>query len=142
MTVEAGAALRREGPRTDPTGHPRLLLIDDDEMVLRAITRMLRHDAAVCGCTGPEAAEAALDGGAHFDLLLTDLGLGVESGVDVLERLSARFSAQVPRVGVFSGRPPTPEERARLLALPQPAIIVLKPAGRAALVAALAGGLS
>jgi hypothetical protein len=42
---------------------------------------------------------------------------------------------------VFSGRPPTPEERARLLALPQPSIIVLKPAGRAALVAALSGGL-
>lgn len=118
---------------------PRLLLIDDDEMVLRAITRMLRHDAAVCACTGPAAAEAALDTGDHFDLLLTDLGLGAESGVDVLERLAVRFGPRLPRAGVFSGRPPTDEEQRRLDALPLPVVIVQKPAGRAVLMAAIAG---
>ncbi|MBL8613976.1 MAG: response regulator [Deltaproteobacteria bacterium] len=125
-------------PPCAPDPRPRLLLIDDDEMVLRAITRLLRHDAAVCACAGPEAAEAALDTGDHFDLLLTDLGLGAESGVDVLERLTHRFGPQLPRAGVFSGRAPTDDERRRLDALPLPVVIVQKPAGRAVLVAALA----
>ncbi len=129
-------------PPTPPTGaadpRPRLLLIDDDEMVLRAITRMLRHDAAICACTGGAAAEAALDAGDHFDLLLTDLGLGAESGVEVLERLALRFGPQLPRAGVFSGRRPTDDEQRRLDALPLPVVIVQKPAGRAVLVAALA----
>ncbi len=126
-------------PEQTPDPRPRLLLIDDDEMVLRAITRMLRHDAAVFPCTGHAAAEAALSTGDRFDLLLTDLGLGIESGVDVLERLAHRFGPQLPRAGVFSGRPPTDDEQRRLDALPLPVVIVQKPAGRAVLVAALTG---
>ena len=70
----------------------RLLLVEDDPMIGDAVLRVLRaaHYAADWVKDG-EMADAALRG-ENYDLVLLDLGLPRQSGLDVLRALRARKS--------------------------------------------------
>lgn len=70
----------------------RLLLVEDDPMIGDAVLRVLRagHYAADWVKDG-EMADAALRAD-HYDLVLLDLGLPRQSGLDVLRKLRARKS--------------------------------------------------
>ena len=68
----------------------RVLVIDDDEQILKAIRMFLRHEGleATCCATGTDGLAAA-DAGT-FDLVLLDLDLPDLDGFGVLERLRSR----------------------------------------------------
>ena len=76
----------------------RVLVVDDDPQILRALRISLRqYDVATAG-TGRAALDAAAD--AHLDLVVLDLGLPDMASVDVIRSL--RTWTQVPIV-ILSG---------------------------------------
>lgn len=76
----------------------RLLLVDDDSNLLRALTRGLqRRDFAVTEFTDPEEALAAVEAGGSFDVLITDQSMPKLSGVE-LARAIRRSNPTLPIV--------------------------------------------
>lgn len=69
----------------------RVLVIDDDEQILKALAMFLRHEGmdATCCSTGAQGL-AASEGRGPFDLVLLDLDLPDTDGFAVLERLRSR----------------------------------------------------
>lgn len=68
---------------------PRLLLVDDDPIVLRAIRRLLtgwRPGWAIDIAESAEAAFLLLEGNA-YDVAVTDLHMPVHDGIELLRRL-------------------------------------------------------
>jgi DNA-binding NtrC family response regulator len=71
---------------------PRLLLVDDDQHVLRAFEREFRRVYDVCTCTsGPAALEVLA--GREVEVLITDFSMPVMSGIELLEKVLARHPA-------------------------------------------------
>ena len=74
-------------PELKPISGLRILLVDDHEDTLRVMARLLKgleHD--VTTATGISGALAAAQA-AEFDLLISDVGLGEESGLDLMREL-------------------------------------------------------
>jgi CheY-like chemotaxis protein len=68
----------------------RLLLIDDSELVLRAMRRLLRRDyIIVTAANGLEALEL-IQSGERFDVILCDVAMPVMNGVEFYKELLAR----------------------------------------------------
>ena len=68
----------------------RILLVDDHEDTLRVMSRLLKglsHEVTTASSIEPALAAAATK---KFDLIISDLGLGVESGRDLMRELLKR----------------------------------------------------
>ncbi len=80
----------------------RILVVDDEPLILRAMTRSLRSldGEVVCVETLDEGLKALAS--ARFDLIITDIGLGEDSGLDVA-RAAARMHP-TPTVIAMSGQ--------------------------------------
>lgn len=77
-----------------------ILLIDDHALVVSGIAGLLRdHGHAVVTARDLAEARVALTGG-DFDLLLLDINLGAESGLDLLEAGEDKLP---PRIVLLSG---------------------------------------
>ncbi|MBI2394196.1 MAG: PAS domain S-box protein [Deltaproteobacteria bacterium] len=79
-----------------PIGQPafarpgiRLLLVDDEPMVLRALAMMLQPEFDVVTAGGAAAARAELSHDARFDAVVCDLMMPGESGMELFEWLRA-----------------------------------------------------
>jgi signal transduction histidine kinase/ActR/RegA family two-component response regulator len=93
-----------------PATRCRLLVVDDDALVSRTLTRLLKgHDIEVA-CSGQEALER-LEADRDFDLVLCDLMMPGLTGMDVFEEIERRYPAIANRVVFISGGGLT--ERAR-----------------------------
>jgi signal transduction histidine kinase/CheY-like chemotaxis protein len=78
----------------------RILLVDDDPLLLRSLRDALELDehevvTAEGGQAGIDAFADAANGGAHFDAVITDLGMPYVDGRKVATRIR-QLSAQVP----------------------------------------------
>lgn len=68
----------------------RVLLVEDHEDTLRMLRRLLEHSGfVVTGADSIKAALACVEAQA-FDILVSDIGLGEESGYDLLREIRAR----------------------------------------------------
>jgi CheY-like chemotaxis protein len=77
-------------PTSGPTTRaPRILLVDDDPLILRAMQRLLRRDRSgwKVECAESGAGALALLRGRSFDVVVTDLHMPKVGGVEVLRRL-------------------------------------------------------
>ena len=84
------------------TVRPRVLVVDDEELLLRSLTRMLtRAGYDVVARSTFASAAAALRDPPPVAVVLTDLRLGSESGLDLIR--IARELVPPPGVIVFSG---------------------------------------
>jgi CheY-like chemotaxis protein len=75
----------------------RILLVDDDALILRALSRMLRHHAVSTAKGGAEAL-FLIRGGHVFDAILCDLhmpGMNGRAFFDQLEGLLPELAARV-----------------------------------------------
>jgi CheY-like chemotaxis protein len=81
----------------------RILLVDDDSAVRRALTRVLRRDADLAEAASAEEALAQLEGGLVVDLVLSDYHMDEMTGLDLYTRIEERFGASAPRVVLMSG---------------------------------------
>jgi signal transduction histidine kinase len=89
----------------------RILAVDDEPTVLRALQRLLeRHHDVVAVGSGKEALELAPAGA--FDVLLCDLAMPDMSGVEVAERVAAAVPALAERTVFLTGGAFTPSARA------------------------------
>ncbi len=97
---EPGADAVAEPARAPPRG--RILVVDDEEIVLRAIRRSLRPHDVVCVLSAREAL-ALLDAGQTFDLILSDLVMQQMTGIDFYEALLRNHPEMTQKVVFLSG---------------------------------------
>jgi CheY-like chemotaxis protein len=102
----------------------RVLVVDDDALVARAMARHLRgHDVRVCA--GGREALALLEEGERYDLFLCDLMMPDLTGIDVfhtVERLYPEIASDVVFMtgGTFTERAQTFREQSRNAFLEKP----------------------
>ncbi|MET0412227.1 MAG: response regulator [Polyangiaceae bacterium] len=109
-------------------GRLRLLLIDDEPLVLRALRRMLSEHAVVIANGGNEALEK-LAGRADYDLIFCDLMMPEMDGTEVHDAIKRRFPQLLARFVFFTGGALTSRTRAFIEQSTQP--LVHKPMTRA-----------
>jgi CheY-like chemotaxis protein len=121
-------APRPSGAARGAAGRLRLLLIDDEPLVLRALRRMLSEHAVVIANGGNEALEK-LAGRSDYDLILCDLMMPEMDGTEVHEAIKRRFPQLLDRLVFFTGGALTSRTRAFIEQSHQP--LVHKPLTRA-----------
>jgi two-component system cell cycle sensor histidine kinase/response regulator CckA len=114
-------------PRTElasrERGRGRILAIDDEEMLLRAITRVLEDDGhSVVGCKRAQDALAMIEGGAQFEVILCDLMMPQMTGTEFYEALLAMRPDLASRVVFVTGGASSAKVQAFLDAVPNPQI--------------------
>lgn len=107
-------AAKRLEPGAPPTPQRRLLIIDDEQVLLFGYSRALRSGFEVhTACSGAEAL-ALLERDPAFDLVLCDLALGDMDGADVHESLTRTHPGLAARM-VFCSGGATPGKAARFV---------------------------
>jgi nitrogen-specific signal transduction histidine kinase len=114
----------------------RLLAVDDEPAVLRALERVLREHAEVHAVGSVDEAEALLRRDERFDAVLLDVMLPGRSGVELLQALQRTHPDLARRVVMMTGGALSPEAAALLDALGD--AVLQKPFTRATLLDALA----
>ena len=97
----------------------RVLVIDDEPAILRAMLRVL-HDHEVVCVGRAEAALAEIASGAQFDVILTDVMMPGMTGVDLFDTLRTSHAALAARVIFMTGGVPDPAIAHALDAIPNP----------------------
>jgi two-component system cell cycle sensor histidine kinase/response regulator CckA len=105
LTEPPSASAEGAGNRASAAGVPRgkVLVIDDEEMLRRALARTLGREHTVTLAASGAAAMALIDEGQRFDLILCDLMMDGMDGLDFHETLSHRYPEQASRIIVMSG---------------------------------------
>jgi two-component system cell cycle sensor histidine kinase/response regulator CckA len=80
----------------------RILLVDDEPSVVRALQRALREHELVVAFSGAEAIEV-LDSGQQFDLIFCDLMMAQLSGMEVFDIVRRRFPDLIDRFIFMTG---------------------------------------
>ena len=86
-----------------------VLIVDDDDQVRRALTRLLSRHELVCRTASTAADALAAVSAEPPDVVLLDVGLGHESGLDVLRELRSADPRRPAVVMVTSRRDLFPE---------------------------------
>ncbi|MGH2700100.1 MAG: HD domain-containing phosphohydrolase [Actinomycetota bacterium] len=69
----------------------RILVVDDEAPVLRLLTRLLEQNGYSCATAGDALEATAVLDAERFDLLLTDMNLPGESGLDLIRAASDSY---------------------------------------------------
>lgn len=82
---------------------PRVLVVDDDSHVAKALTRMLRKYCQVEVARSVDEAEEVLQAKDDFTLILCDLLLPVRGGLELYRELRRRASPMAERLAFMTG---------------------------------------
>ena len=116
--VETARAPQVEPPPSKPG---RILVIDDEVTLLRAIQRILEDEGhSVVSRENAAAGLALLDAGEDFDLIISDLMMPGMTGVEFYEVLKSRHAAMTPKVLFITGGAVTPQAAAFLDSIDNP----------------------
>lgn len=109
-------------PEVSPAAavRPRVLVIDDEPMLLQAVARLLAEDYEVVTAESGEAAQALLQRDSRFDAVLCDVMMPEVSGMDLHAWLAAREPALAARMVFMTGGVFTERARSFLQALGRP----------------------
>ncbi len=80
----------------------RVLIVDDEEVMCRAMVRLLRADHEVVTVGDGVAALDLIRDGQRFDMILCDVGMPRMGGVEFLERLACEAPDQLHHMAFFS----------------------------------------
>jgi CheY-like chemotaxis protein len=118
-------------PRTQPSlpvqaagRRLRIMLVDDEPSVVRALQRALREHELVVAFSGSEALEV-LDSGQTFDIVFCDLMMAQLSGMELYETVRRRYPGIQDRFVFMTGGAFTQQAKDFLASVPNP--IVEKP---------------
>lgn len=93
-----------------PNGaRPKLLLIDDEPLIRSMVTKLLAGRFEVRAVDGVRAALAGLNQSQEYDLILCDLMMPGESGMDFFGVLRRLYPQLVSRVAFITGGAVTPD---------------------------------
>jgi signal transduction histidine kinase/ActR/RegA family two-component response regulator len=101
-------------PVLDAVPRSHVLVIDDDPLVVRSLTRLLQGHHEVEALTDAREGLARVLSGERFDAILCDVMMPEMSGVDFYQALVARVPEQAARVVFVTGGAFSPETRAFL----------------------------
>ncbi len=93
------------------TRRGRLLVIDDEVGIGRAIKRSLSPHHDITALTSAEEALALIASGARFDVILSDVMMPEVTGLEFHERLTALVPEQAARIIFLTGGAFTPKAR-------------------------------
>lgn len=85
------------------TRRMRLLVIDDEPLVLRAVKRLLESEQEITTATGGREALALLVGGERFDVIFCDLMMPEMNGMDLHAELVRRIPEQAAQMVFLTG---------------------------------------
>ena len=88
---------------TNFTRRGRILVVDDDTLVAKAMSRLLAEHHEVLALTSADEALARLEHGDRFDLIFCDLMMPVTTGVEFHERLLGLDREQAERTIFITG---------------------------------------
>lgn len=131
LPVETGMVLPK--PPAPPPPRPvtrtraRVLVIDDEPMLLESIFRMLRRSHTVVLAEGGVAGVAQLEQDSEFDVLICDLMMPEVDGIKLYETVGWRWPELQERVIFCSGGAFAPEAKAFLSTVGRSNIVVEKP---------------
>ncbi|BDG10130.1 ATP-binding response regulator [Anaeromyxobacter paludicola] len=116
LDLPPATAEQTELPLASPPGRRRgrILIVDDEPLVLSSIRRTLEPEHEVETLSDPRAAVERLAAGEHFDLVVCDLVMPELSGMDCYEELSRRRPDAARRMVFLTGGAFTPRSRAFL----------------------------
>jgi CheY-like chemotaxis protein/two-component sensor histidine kinase len=117
---------RAAAPVEPPSRRARLLVVDDEPLVARGVTRLLEGECSAESSSSARAALERLSQGERFDLLLCDVMMPEMSGEAFFHQLGQVAPDQSERVVFITGGAFTPEARAFLESLP-PGRCLFKP---------------
>jgi CheY-like chemotaxis protein len=109
---------------TSSRGLARVLVVDDDQLVSRALARAL-HDCDVVVASDARDALARIERGEKFDVIVCDLMMPGMTGMDLYDAMQAVAPSQVERMIFLSGGAVT--TRAREFAVTVPNLLMEKP---------------
>lgn len=84
-------------------GRHRILLVDDDDAILRIATRVLRAEHEILSTTQPREALARLVAGERFDLIVCDVTMPDLTGLQLFAALLAAVPEAARRVAFMTG---------------------------------------
>lgn len=87
----------------DAPVRPKVLIIDDDELVGRAVTRILSAQYEVTCHSHPRRALDDIRAGARFDAIVCDMMMPELTGVDVFDALDGDLREQRERMIFITG---------------------------------------
>ncbi|GEM_PF-5659274 len=99
----------------------RVLIIDDEELVLESLARTLRPHKVTTMVNGAEALRF-LEGDDNFDLILCDLMMPAMSGIEFHAQITQRFAHLLPCTVIMTGGAFTSEAEAFLARLETPCL--------------------
>jgi PAS domain S-box-containing protein len=123
--VNLGVAGASVEPRPEPVavpaaGRARILVVDDEPYVTRALQRSLSPDHEVATVNGARAALKVLEQGNRFDLILCDVMMPGMTGMDFYAELSRSAPDQAQRIVFMTGGAFTPRALSFLQEVPNP----------------------
>ncbi len=81
----------------------RVLIVDDEPLVLNATRRMLERDHEVVAVARAQDALELLWGAKPFDLVLSDVMMSEMTGIDLYQRVAQTVPSYLPRIAFFTG---------------------------------------
>jgi PAS domain S-box-containing protein len=118
--VERVVEAPREPPPAPATGRARLLVVDDEPYVTRALHRSLSPEHEVVIAHGARAALELLGRGNRYDLILCDVMMPGMTGMDLYQELNRMAPDQAKRVVFMTGGAFTPRALSFLQEVPNP----------------------
>jgi len=103
---------------TPPPRRGKVLVIDDELMIIKALERLLVNEHAVTTVTTAGEARARLFSGERYDVILCDLMMPQMTGMDLHAELLHEMPEQASRMVFLTGGAFTPDARAFLDAVP------------------------
>lgn len=97
-----------------PTPRPRLLFVDDDPSVRRAVHRALSAQWDVTTCASGAEVIETLERGGRFDVILSDHRMPILSGPQLYALVIAGWPDQASRFAFLSATPIDPSNEASL----------------------------
>ena len=105
-------------PKSEAKTRGSVLVVDDEELVGKALNRVLAREHDVITVKSVDAALELLRGGARFDLIFSDLMMPEKSGIDLFKAVASLFPGQEERIVFVTGGAFTPTAKAFLSSVP------------------------